>query len=101
MPSFLKLLSSVTTPPVVLIAAAAVNARNALDLPGDTIITSGNDKTHKRGSLHYRDRALDFRTRDLSAADAQRWAKEVKRRLGRNFDVVVEGDHLHIEHDPK
>ena len=97
MPSLLRLTRSVVTSPVVLIAAAAVNAKNVLGLPHDTLITSGNDSTHMKGSRHYVNQALDFRTRDLTPEQIQAWAAEVRRRLGAGFDVVVEHDHLHVE----
>jgi conjugal transfer mating pair stabilization protein TraG len=101
MPSLLKLLPSVRVPKVVVIAAAAHNARLSLGIPGNTMITSGNDAQHMAGSLHYQDRALDFRTRDLSPVDVQRWAAAIRSRLGPDYDVVIESDHIHIEHDPK
>lgn len=99
MSSLLKLLATVHTPKVVQIAAAAVNAKNALALPGDTMITSGNDSTHMKGSRHYDDQALDFRTRDLTAPQIRAWAAEIRRRLGAGFDVVIESDHIHVEAD--
>lgn len=97
MPSLLRLTPSVVTPPVVLIAAAAVNAKNVLGIPHDTLITSGNDSAHMKGSRHYVDQALDFRTRDLTPEQIQVWAGEIRRRLGSRFDVVVETDHIHVE----
>lgn len=101
MPALLKILASVKTPRVVHIAAAAVNAKNELGLPGNVIITSGNDKTHSKGSKHYSDAALDFRTRDLTAEQTQAWANNIRVRLGNDYDVVIEPTHLHIEYDPK
>jgi hypothetical protein len=74
------------------------------------LITSGNDGTHKAHSprhprsLHYEDRAFDFRlpsrysgwvSTDLSMYETLRAA------LGPDYDVVLEGDHFHVEHDPK
>jgi hypothetical protein len=100
MPSYLKILPSVKTPAVVTIAAAAVNAKNALLLQSDTVVTSGNDSHHMKGSRHYSDQALDLRTRDLTPAQIQAWAVEIRRRLGAGYDVVVESDHIHVEHDP-
>lgn len=66
-------------------------------------VTSGRDGTHMPTSKHY-DRpgnALDFRTRDVIAKDRQQLANAVKAAIGKSFDVVLEGDHLHVEYDPK
>jgi hypothetical protein len=66
------------------------------------IITSGTDGRHKRASAHYTGRALDFRTWGFAShADALEFAADVKAALGRDFDVVLESDHLHVEWDPK
>lgn len=97
-PSLLKFKAGVVVPPVCIIAAAAVNARNALGLLGDTVITSGNDSKHMRGSLHYRGRALDIRIHGLATADVHLWAAAIQKRLGPDYQVIVESDHLHVEH---
>lgn len=65
------------------------------------VLTSGTDGAHKQGSLHYADRALDYRTRHVTAVDRQRLADEIARRLGAMYDVVLESDHLHVEWDPR
>lgn len=31
----------------------------------------------------------------------ERWRQRAQRRLGLDFDLLFEGDHLHLEHDPK
>ena len=101
MASLLKFQSGVQVPWVCYIAAATVNAANVLGLKVDMLVTSGNDKVHMRGSRHFSDEALDFRTKHLQPEDRKRLRDEVKRRLGRDFDAVLESDHLHVEHDPK
>lgn len=74
-------------------------------------ITSMQDGRHSANSLHYRDgicRAFDVRTRDEAPGYAQ-WSDDLKRELadairnalGRDYDVVVERTHIHIEYDPK
>jgi len=71
------------------------------------VVTSINDSLHARTSLHYIGHACDIRTKTLPTATAKRWfAAEVRRRLGVDFDVVLEGlgthnEHLHVEHQPK
>lgn len=99
MPSYLKLRGGVKAPSVLLIAAAAINAKNFLLMQTNTLITSANDSTHKEGSLHYRDRALDFRTIDMTSYQIEAWADEIRKRLGPGFDVIIERDHLHVEHN--
>lgn len=67
----------------------------------DCTITSGSDSTHRPDSLHYKGLALDFRTRDVRQADLQRLKTRLAGALGAEFDVVLEKDHAHIEHQPK
>lgn len=65
------------------------------------IITSARDGKHMIGSLHYRGRAIDLRTRDLSPKKARRLTRELQTELGRLFDIVVEYDHIHLEYQPR
>ena len=65
------------------------------------VVTSGNDAYHKKGSKHYTDQAIDLRVwgfDDRQRRSAHVWIAKV---LGRDFDVVDEIDHLHLEWDPK
>ena len=71
--------TSVVCPKSAIIIAAVANAREELGL-GQTYVTSMNDSVHMRGSRHYQDEAVDFRTRDLTAEQVQTWAKAVRRR---------------------
>src|SRR3990167_7003542 len=102
--SLLKIKTGVIVSRQVIIAAGVINAAQTLDFPVDIVITSGRDGTHKPGSLHYRDRALDFRTKTLATADKRRFVTAVKKRLGSDYDVILEGEgtaneHLHVEWD--
>ncbi len=101
MPSYLKFKGNVRCPQSAIIMAACHNARVQLGFPGDTYVTSMNDSVHMRGSFHYLDRAVDFRTRDLTPDQIKRWAAVSQERLGRDYQVLVETDHMHVEHDPK
>lgn len=67
----------------------------------EAIITSGIDGKHSVGSLHYAGAALDFRTRELSSENQQKVRDEIKERLGDDFDVILESNHLHVEWQPK
>lgn len=81
----------------------------------DLVITSGRRKNSPGGSsLHAHGRAMDLRVWYLDSAQNQhRFADELQRRLGPDFDVIVEGPaardpryqarppHIHVEYDPK
>ena len=71
------------------------------------VITSGNDRRHSQGSLHYRDLAIDLRANNISDSLAQSIANDLSARLGADFDVIFErfpnnpaNDHIHLEFDP-
>lgn len=96
------------TPQTVLMASVVdqVYVKNGADT---TVITSCNDSAHSQTSLHYSGNALDFRVRDpmtgksvfAENVTAQHVANEIKAALGRDFDVLNEGDHLHVEYQPR
>lgn len=64
------------------------------------VITSALDGAHKQGSLHYSGYALDFRTRHVLPVVAQSLANDIAAALGKQYDVVLEDTHLHVEFDP-
>lgn len=93
-------------PPVFLIVAGVVNAMDDLGLQQGVVITSGNDGRHMTGSRHYTFEAVDFRTKHLPREVLTPFRTRVKKRLGRDFDVILESvgkvnEHLHVEYDPK
>jgi len=45
--------------------------------------------------------AVDLRTRYLSSNQKMSCADILKKRLGKDFDVVVHDSHIHVEYDPK
>lgn len=63
------------------------------------VVTSGNDSKHGIASYHYKDRALDIRFWNISAAQREQVAQELRAELPPFYDVVVEADHYHIEAD--
>lgn len=67
----------------------------------ECVVTSGRDGQHMEGSKHYEGKAIDFRTFHLHLHELDAVVKAAKNALGKDFDVVVEGDHLHVEKDPK
>lgn len=66
------------------------------------VVTSAHDGKHMRKSLHYRGLALDLRTRYFKTqAEKSEFAGELRDRLGEEYDVVLERDHVHVEFDPE
>jgi len=65
------------------------------------IITSASDGAHSKGSKHYTGHALDFRTRNMTIAEKRSLVGLVTEALGKEFDIVLEEDHLHVEFQPK
>lgn len=65
------------------------------------VITSGMEGKHKVGSKHYKGHAFDFRTKHIVWNQAVAVAKLLREKLGPDFDVILERDHLHVEWDPK
>jgi hypothetical protein len=76
------------------------------------VVTSVSDSFHSDDSCHYSGNAFDLRylgTRTGAIncvpaeqeAEANSWASRLRRVLGRDWDVVVEVDHIHVEYDPK
>ena len=62
------------------------------------VVTSILDGLHMRNSLHYTGAAVDFQI-DLTA-DHEPWVAELRERLGLAYDVIDEGDHIHVEYQP-
>ena len=61
----------------------------------DLFITSICEGTHSAGSLHPMGLAWDMRPcKEISI-------KDIKKELGKDFDVVKESNHIHVEYDPK
>lgn len=102
--ALLKFKPGVVVSRQAIIAAAVVNAANLLDIEQDIVVTSGNDSKHKKGSKHYSDEALDFRTKTLTKEQKHELTSAVRSRLGSDYDVILESEgktneHLHVEYD--
>ncbi len=89
-------------PAIRAVAAAA----QQLGLP-QPVITSGNDARHSENSLHYENKALDFRGNNLTIAQGRALRDAVSEAVGPDYDVLFEvfpnnpaNNHLHIEFDP-
>ena len=71
---------------------------------GAVWITSANDGGHVIGSLHFQNRAFDIRTSNIvghRAVETRHWASRMQLELGRDYDVIIALDHIHVEWDPK
>jgi hypothetical protein len=88
----------------VIIAVAEAAKEMGLPKP---VITSGNDSSHKQGSLHFKNRALDFRGNNITILQGKALAAKVTKLVGKDYDVLFEtfvgnpaNNHLHVEFDP-
>jgi len=61
----------------------------------DLFVTSIRESNHSFGSLHFIGLAFDIRSH------AEVKLSGIKRVLGKSWDVVDEGNHIHCEYDPK
>ena len=92
-------------PKMAPVIAAVAQAAREMGLP-QPVITSGNDSNHMDGSLHFKNRALDFRGNNIKVTVGRLLANNVATRLGNEYDVVFEtflqpaNNHLHVEFDP-
>lgn len=64
----------------------------------DCVLTSADDGSHSRTSLHYSGNAIDLRRYYENFGVV---VEEIKKCLNKDYDVVLEGNHLHIEYQPK
>jgi len=67
----------------------------------DVVITSARGDRHSRASLHYIGAAIDIRTREMNDETIRAVISRLKQVLGKDFDVIFEGNHIHIEYQPK
>lgn len=85
--------------PEMLLAVQVVHSvYSALGVDG-CVITSVTDGEHSPGSLHYVGYAVDFRI-PSDRRVARQLSGGIANALTREFDVVLESDHLHIEFQP-
>lgn len=64
------------------------------------VVTSCTDGKHMKGSKHYSGYAIDIRTRHLTSSDIKMLVDWFKLHHDKEFDMVVEKDHIHVEYDP-
>jgi hypothetical protein len=78
--------------------ALPVISRVIKDCGEELVITSTFEGNHSPGSLHYCNDAVDIRS---PGKRIQKVQNDIKERLGKDYDVVLESDHIHVEYDPK
>lgn len=88
-----------TIPGIVKILMASEKVYNKHKT--EVVITSLMDGTHKKNSKHYSGEAADLRIWAFDPIQVKLVAEDLKKELGKDYDVVIEGDHIHIEYDPK
>ena len=70
------------------------------DLVGvDVVVNSIDDGTHSLGTLHGRSLAADFDTAGDVGADLEHLYEHFRIYTPLGFDVIHEGDHVHVEWD--
>lgn len=81
----------------LIIAAAIANVAEELKMT--LWITSGIDGAHMVGSKHYIGEALDMRRSNLVGKE-DFVIDKIQKRLGKNYQIILEKTHIHIEYDP-
>jgi hypothetical protein len=86
-----------------LIPAMIIASEVYRELGFDFVLTSVTDsqEVHMKNSLHPKGYAMDVRTRNVPTEKHQALATELATRIGPQYDVVLESDHIHVEFDPK
>lgn len=67
----------------------------------DLVITSALDGKHSETSLHYSGCAVDLRNKEMASDAKDEAVRTLKESLGRDYDVILEVDHIHIEFQPR
>lgn len=87
-------------PEMVIVLLAAYEVFEAT-LGVELVVTSAIDGKHSRGSLHYVGQALDLRIRHMTEGEPEKAAVALRARLGKDYDVILESNHIHVEFQPK
>jgi len=80
-----------------IMIADSVYCKHGLEM----IVTSIIDGKHGFGSLHFSGGAFDTRIWNMDKQLLDIMKVGLKTALGKEFDVVLEKDHFHIEFQPK
>lgn len=80
--------------------AMAIADALSLKISGkEIVITSLLDGVHSKNSLHYSGNAFDIRVWIYTEKQKKALFYQLRKKLGIDFDVIDESDHLHIEFD--
>ena len=67
----------------------------------ELVITSTFEGNHSPSSLHYAHLAIDCRLLKFNQGQNKSLVRKLKKELGKDYDIILEGTHIHIEYDPK
>ena len=81
-----------------IVLALVIADKVYTDLGHDLVVTSVTDGKHMRASIHYIGGAVDLR---LPGDDGIAARNRIALRLGADYDVILEHNHIHIEWQPK
>jgi len=84
---------------LMLLEACTWSLLTGIDVEINSIRDSAPDRASR--SLHPFDLAVDFDTVGDQATDLERLADYFRRVLPTPFDIVLEGDHVHVEWDAR
>lgn len=85
--------------PEILSACARIH--DLMEGTGQFTLTACMDGKHKQGSLHYKGFAVDIRSKHIPDDKRAAVVAAIKATLGRDYDVILEPTHFHVEYDPK
>jgi hypothetical protein len=85
--------------PEILEACAKIH--HLMEATGRFTLTACLDGKHKEGSLHYKGFAVDIRSKHIPEEKKDSVLAAIKATLGRDYDVILEATHIHLEYDPK
>lgn len=83
----------------ILEAATLFALRHRIDVEVNSI--NDGQAVHRAESLHGFDLAVDLDTVGDRAPDLELLANELRRVLHPQYDVIFEGDHVHVEWDAR
>jgi len=91
-----------TLKPQIVLGLQVVNEVYLRHSVKECWITSADDSKHSRQTLHDFGYACDIRIWNIpEGINRINMVKEIKKYLGKQFDVVLEEDHIHLEFDPR
>lgn len=64
------------------------------------VVTCGDNGKHTKYSDHYKKLAVDLRTRYFTYKIKLKVARELRKRLGKDYYVLVHKTHIHLAYKP-